>query len=49
LQLAANEGYVLEEFTFAAVRDRIRCFYKSFVQATKKKKRVHHQNKQQQH
>ncbi len=42
LQLAANEGYVFEEFTFAAVRDRIRCFYKSFVQATKKKKRAHH-------
>ena len=42
LQVAANEGYVFEEFTFAAVRDRIRCFYKSFVQATKKKKRVHH-------
>ena len=41
LQLAANEGYVFEEFTFAAVRDRIRCFYKSFVQATKKKKRAH--------
>jgi hypothetical protein len=49
LQLAANEGYVFEEFTFAAVRDRIRCFYKSFVQATKKKKRVHHHSKQQQH
>jgi predicted DNA binding CopG/RHH family protein len=42
LQLAANEGYVFEEFTFSAVRDRIRCFYKSFVQATKKKKRIHH-------
>ena len=48
LQLAANEGYVFEDFTFAAVRDRIRCFYKSFVQATKKKKRAHHHHKQQQ-
>ena len=49
LKLAANEGYVFEEFTFAAVRDRIRCFYKSFVQATKKKKRVHHHHNKQQH
>lgn len=44
LELAGKTGYVFEGFTFAAVRDRIRCFYKSFVQATKKKKR----NKQQQ-
>jgi hypothetical protein len=49
LQLAADEGYVFEEFTFAAVRDRIRCFYKSFVQATKKKKRVHQINKNYHH
>lgn len=40
LDLAADEGYLFEGFTFAAVRDRIRCFYKSFVQATKKKKRL---------
>lgn len=40
LDLAAAEGYLFESFTFAAVRDRIRCFYKSFVQATKKKKRL---------
>jgi hypothetical protein len=39
LDLAAKEGYVFEGFSFAMVRDRIRCFYKSFVQATKKKKR----------
>lgn len=39
LDLAAVEGYIFEGFTFASVRDRIRCFYKSFVQATKKKKR----------
>ena len=38
LELAAEQGYVFEGFTFAAVRDRIRCFYKSFVQANKKKK-----------
>lgn len=39
LDLARAEGYVFEGFSFAMVRDRIRCFYKSFVQATKKKKR----------
>jgi len=38
LELAGEQGYIFEGFTFAAVRDRIRCFYKSFVQATKKKK-----------
>jgi hypothetical protein len=40
LDLAASEGYTFEGFSFAAIRDRIRCFYKSYVQATKKKKRV---------
>mmetsp|Transcript_58873 Transcript_58873/g.157371 ORF Transcript_58873/g.157371 Transcript_58873/m.157371 type:complete len:314 (+) Transcript_58873:162-1103(+) len=39
LDLAAEEGYVFEDFTFAAIRDRIRCYYKSCVQAAKKKKR----------
>lgn len=39
LDVAAEHGYVFEGFTFPAVRDRIRCFYKSYVQATKKKKR----------
>jgi len=39
LELASSEGYVFEDFTFAAIRDRIRCYYKSFVQAVKKKKR----------
>mmetsp|Transcript_7273 Transcript_7273/g.9488 ORF Transcript_7273/g.9488 Transcript_7273/m.9488 type:complete len:270 (-) Transcript_7273:266-1075(-) len=39
LDLASEEGYVFEDFTFAAIRDRIRCYYKSFVQALKKKKR----------
>lgn len=39
LEVAAQHGYIFEGFTFAAVRDRIRCFYKSFVQATKKKKK----------
>ena len=39
LDLAADVGYVFEGFTFAAIRDRIRCYYKSYVQALKKKKR----------
>lgn len=39
LELAAEHGYVFEEFTFPMIRDRIRCYYKSFVQAVKKKKR----------
>ncbi|GKY92275.1 hypothetical protein MPSEU_000198600 [Mayamaea pseudoterrestris] len=40
LALASESGYVFEGFTFAAIRDRIRCYYKSYVQACKKKKRV---------
>jgi hypothetical protein len=39
LDLAAEQGYLLEGFTFASIRDRIRCYYKSFVQATKKNKK----------
>lgn len=39
LELASQEGYRFEGFTFAAIRDRIRCYYKSFVQASKKRKR----------
>lgn len=39
LDLAKEEGYLFEDFTFAAIRDRIRCYYKSYVQATKKKKK----------
>ena len=39
LNLAAEEGYLFEDFTFAAIRDRIRCYYKSYVQAIKKKSR----------
>jgi len=38
LDLAAQEGYMFEGFTFAMVRDRIRCYYKSYVQAVKKKR-----------
>lgn len=39
LDLAAESGYKFEGFTFAMIRDRIRCYYKSYVQAVKKKKR----------
>lgn len=39
LDLAAEEGYVFEEFTFSMVRDRIRCYYKSHSQSCKKKRR----------
>lgn len=39
LDVAKEEGYLFEDFTFAAIRDRIRCYYKSYVQATKKKKK----------
>jgi hypothetical protein len=41
ISLAAESGLAFdaEHFTFAAIRDRIRCFYKSHVQAAKKKKR----------
>lgn len=37
LSIAAEAGYRFEDFTFAAIRDRIRCYYKSFVQASKKR------------
>jgi hypothetical protein len=39
LDLAAEEGYAFEEFTFSMVRDRIRCYYKSHSQSIKKKRR----------
>jgi hypothetical protein len=37
LEIADEHGYVFDEkeFTFTAVRDRIRSFYKSYVQSTK--------------
>lgn len=39
LDLAAENLYVFneEEFSFVTVRDRIRCFYKSYVQSSKKR------------
>lgn len=39
LELATEHGYVFDErdFNFVTVRDRIRCYYKSFVQSAKKR------------
>ena len=39
LDLASNQGYAFESFTFAMVRDRIRCYYKSYSQSMRKKMR----------
>lgn len=38
LDLAADEGYVFQDFTFSMIRDRIRCYYKSHSQLAKKKR-----------
>mmetsp|Transcript_14533 Transcript_14533/g.21436 ORF Transcript_14533/g.21436 Transcript_14533/m.21436 type:complete len:324 (+) Transcript_14533:191-1162(+) len=39
LELAADHGYVFDEeaFNFVTVRDRIRCYFKSYVQSAKKR------------
>lgn len=39
LELATQHGYVFDtdSFNFVVVRDRIRCYYKSFVQSAKKR------------
>lgn len=39
LEVAARHNYVFDEdvFDFVSVRDRIRCYYKSFVQSSKKR------------
>jgi len=39
LEVAAKYNYVFDEndFNFVAVRDRIRCYYKSYVQSSKKR------------
>ena len=38
LDLATTHGYIFgSEFNFVTVRDRIRCYYKSFVQSAKKR------------
>jgi hypothetical protein len=37
--LAEKHGYIFdpEEFSFVAIRDRIRCYYKSYVQTARKR------------
>jgi len=39
LELAADNGYVFDQeaFSFVTVRDRIRCYFKSYVQSAKKR------------
>jgi hypothetical protein len=39
LEVAARHHYVFdpEDFSFVAVRDRIRCYYKSYVQTARKR------------
>lgn len=39
IKLASEHGYVFDdsEFSFVTVRDRIRCYYKSYVQSMKKR------------
>ena len=39
IKLAAEHGYVFDdaEFSFVTVRDRIRCYFKSYVQSMKKR------------
>lgn len=39
LQLATQHGYLFDvaDFSYVTVRDRIRCYYKSFVQSAKKR------------
>mmetsp|Transcript_12202 Transcript_12202/g.26910 ORF Transcript_12202/g.26910 Transcript_12202/m.26910 type:complete len:342 (-) Transcript_12202:315-1340(-) len=39
LELATRHGYLFDtqEFSFVTVRDRIRCYYKSYVQSAKKR------------
>lgn len=39
LEVAASHNYVFDpdEFNFVAIRDRIRCYYKSYVQTARKK------------
>jgi hypothetical protein len=39
LKLATEHGYIFDDsdFSFVTVRDRIRCYYKSYVQSAKKR------------
>ena len=47
LDLAAKHNYVFDDndFNFVAVRDRIRCYYKSYVQSHKKRGAESSENK----
>ena len=40
LELASKLNYVFDETCFLEVRDRIRCYYKSYIQSSKKRGRV---------
>jgi spore germination protein YaaH len=37
LELATQHGYVFQNFSFVMLRDKIRCYYKSYLQALRKK------------
>lgn len=37
LQLATHHGYVFDGFSFVMLRDKIRCYYKSYLQTLRKK------------
>ena len=37
LKYASEEGYVFDGFTFVMLRDRIRCYYKSYLQCLREK------------
>ena len=39
IELAEKQSYIFdpEEFNFVAIRDRIRCYYKSYVQTARKR------------
>jgi hypothetical protein len=39
IELASECGYVFDQnsFTFVSIRDRIRCYFKSYVQSRKKR------------
>lgn len=37
LERASSSGYVFDQFTFVQVRDRIRCYYKSYLQSCRKR------------
>eukprot|EP00545_Synedropsis_sp_CCMP1620_P003301 CAMPEP_0119012262 /NCGR_PEP_ID=MMETSP1176-20130426/6181_1 /TAXON_ID=265551 /ORGANISM="Synedropsis recta cf, Strain CCMP1620" /LENGTH=261 /DNA_ID=CAMNT_0006965183 /DNA_START=96 /DNA_END=881 /DNA_ORIENTATION=+ len=38
LKLASSLGYIFDRFSFVQIRDRIRCYYKSYLQSLKKHK-----------